>query len=116
MERYSFFETRTLSKHTVHGILATPKKNYKPCHVSLSVNYGNYLKDCGERGVFVTMSERTIANNDEAISVELTETDIPGAFLSEPFDHHTIPEFRWWLLCRGIQAPTSWKKQRLMSR
>ena len=58
------------------------------------MNYGDHSKDCGERGVFVTMSERSIANTDEAITVELTETDIPGAFLSEPFDRQTIPELR----------------------
>ena len=55
------------------------------------MNYGDHLKDFGERGIFVTMSERTIANTDEATTVELTETDIPGAFLSKPFDRHTIP-------------------------
>ena len=62
------------------------------------------------------MSERTIVNTDEAFTVELTEADIPGLFLSEPFDRHTIPKLRWWVLCRGIQAPTSWKKKRLVSR
>ena len=43
--------------------------------------------------------------------VALSPADIPGADLSEPFDSHTMPELRWWLLCRGIIVPTSWKKQ-----
>ena len=58
------------------------------------MNYGNHSKDCGERGVFIIVSERTIASTDEASTVELTAADIPGAFLSEPFDRHTIPELR----------------------
>lgn len=41
------------------------------------------------------MSERTIANTDEVITVEATEADIPGTFLSEPFDFHMIPELIW---------------------
>ena len=61
------------------------------------MNYSNHSKDCGERGVFVTMPERTIASTDEAITVELAEADIPGVLLSEPFDRHTISELRWWL-------------------
>ena len=44
-------------------------------------------------------------------SVELTEADIPGSALSEPLEASSIPQLRWWLLCHGICAPTSWKKQ-----
>ena len=36
--------------------------------------------------------------------LELVEEDIPGAILSEPFEAHTNPSLRWWLLCRGVQA------------
>ena len=62
------------------------------------------------------MAECTIASSDQAAVIQLTECDIPGAFLSEPIDRHTMPELRWWLLCRGIQTPTSWNKQKLLSR
>ena len=35
-------------------------------------------------------------------TVTLTESDIPGAILTEPMDRHTMPELRWWLYCRGV--------------
>ena len=46
----------------------------------------------------------------------LTEEDIPGAVLAEPFESHTVTELRWWLLCRGITVPTSWKKAQVVKR
>ena len=52
----------------------------------------------------------------EGVTVKLTEVDIPGASLSEPLEMHTIPELKWWLLCRGVQPPTSWKKAQIISR
>ena len=61
------------------------------------------------------MAEKTISS-DQAVSVHLTESDIPGAFLSEPMASHTVPQLTWWLLCRGIKVPISWKKQKLLSR
>ena len=61
------------------------------------------------------MDEKTISS-DQAVSVYLTEFDIPGAFLSEPMASHTVPQLTWWLLCRGIKVPTSWKKQKLLFR
>ena len=30
--------------------------------------------------------------------VTLSPADIPGADLSEPFNRHTVPDLRWWLL------------------
>ena len=56
------------------------------------------------------------ACSSEAVVVTLTEEDIPGARLDEPFDRYTIPELKWWLLCRGIKAPTSLKKQQIITR
>lgn len=50
------------------------------------------------------------------VVVELTEDDIPGAALAEPLESHTVPSLKWWLLCRGIKVPSSWKKQRLIAR
>ena len=52
----------------------------------------------------------------EGLTVELTEDDIPGAILDEPLESHTMPSLRWWLLCRGVHAPTSWNKPKLISR
>ena len=48
--------------------------------------------------------------------VTLTAADIPGAHLCEPYDNHTVAALRWWLLCRGIKALTSWKKSKLIER
>jgi len=47
---------------------------------------------------------------------ELTEKDIPGTILNEPLENATVPELKWWLLCRGIQAPSSWRKMKLIER
>ena len=62
------------------------------------------------------MAECMMASSDQVTVIQLTERDIPGAFLSEPIDRPTMPELWWWLLCRGIQTTTSWKKQKLLSR
>ena len=48
--------------------------------------------------------------------LKLTEEDIPGAKLEEPMERYTIPELKWWLLCRGISLPTSLRKQQLLER
>ena len=37
-----------------------------------------------------TMAEKTIRSSGQAVSVQLTESDIPGAFLSEPMASHTV--------------------------
>ena len=47
---------------------------------------------------------------------ELTEHDIPGAMLNEPLENSTIPELKWWLLCRGIHTLSSWKKAVLIQK
>ena len=48
--------------------------------------------------------------------VELNEDNIPGAHLSEPFESHNVQALKWWLLRRGIRAPSTWKKSNLISR
>ena len=53
---------------------------------------------------------------DSAEDVVLSAEDIPGACLSEPYEQHTIAALRWWLLCRGFKAPTSWKKREIVAR
>ena len=45
------------------------------------------------------------------ISVTLTAADIAGATLSEPLESHAVPALKWWLLCRGLKVPSSWRKQ-----
>ena len=49
-------------------------------------------------------------------SEELTESDIPGAILEEPLEKATVHALKWWLLCRGIKAPSSWRKAKLIER
>ncbi len=72
-----------------------------------------------ERGVFLN-TYQTMAVSGEAssqpLTVKLDESDIPGAVLSAPFEGHTIPELKWWLLCRGINPPGSMKKPQLIAR
>ena len=46
----------------------------------------------------------------------LTEDDIPGAILKEPFEKHTVKELQWWLLCHGITLPSSAKKADVIER
>lgn len=52
-----------------------------------------------------TSSEAT----SQAAAVELTEPDIPGVCLDKPMNSHTMPQLKWWPLCRGIKAPSLWK-------
>ena len=66
------------------------------------------------------MSDKDATTSSQAASqataVELTEFDIPGACLDAPMDRHTMSQLKWWLLCHGIKAPSSWKKQQLVAR
>ena len=50
----------------------------------------------------------------EGSVVELTPADIPQANLS--YEQHTVAALHWWLLCRGIQAPTSLRKKQLIDK
>ena len=47
------------------------------------------------------------------VNVTLEEEDIEG---EEPLDSKTVPQLRWWLLCHGIQVPSSEKKAALIER
>ena len=65
-----------------------------------------------KRSAFRTLNQErsTYRSRDMATDMQqvaLSPADIPGADLSEPFDRHTMPELRWWLLCRGIKVPVS---------
>ena len=48
--------------------------------------------------------------------ISLNPEDIPGAVLAEPYTKHTAAALRWWLLCRGVNVPSSLKKQQLVDR
>ena len=48
-------------------------------------------------------------------SVILSPADVPDADLSELYEAHAVPALKWWLLCRGIKAPSSWKKAQLIN-
>ena len=55
-----------------------------------------------------------MASIDMDLNVTLTEDDIPGARLDmKNLEKHTIPELRWWLLCRGISLRMSLKKTQI---
>ena len=63
--------------------------------------------------------ESNAATNErplEVKAVELNKDDIPGAHLSEPFESHNVQALKWWLLCRGLRVPSTWKKSNLISR
>ena len=47
---------------------------------------------------------------------ELTEEVIPGALLHELLESAMVHAGRWWLLCHGIQACTSWRKAKLIEK
>ena len=53
--------------------------------------------------------------SSEAIRVKLTGYDILGATLHAPFDGHTVSALKLWLLYRGINDSSSWKKPRLVT-
>ena len=57
------------------------------------------------------MVSTSSATGGMAVTITLEPSDIPGAALEEPFEAHTMPALRWWLLCRDIKAPVSSKKQ-----
>ena len=57
-----------------------------------------------------------MAHSSQATAVELTEDDIPGAKLSGPLEINTNHALRWWLLCRGVQAPASTTKAKLIEK
>ena len=62
------------------------------------------------------MASSECISKKSSTSVELTQDDIHGASLNEPFHSHTMAELHWWLLCRGIVVPTSWRKHQVVQR
>lgn len=55
-------------------------------------------------------------NTSEGYAIELTDADIPGAHLEEPLDSHNVAALRWWLVCRGIKALSTLRKQELITK
>ena len=53
---------------------------------------------------------------DSSEEVQLTEHDIPGAILNESLENATVPQLKWWLLCRGIQSSSTARKLQLIDR
>ena len=60
--------------------------------------------------------ERVQNSSSNFVSVDLTETDIPGARLEEPLDSQNVAALRWWLLCHGITPSLSAKKAQLIAK
>ena len=52
----------------------------------------------------------------EAIIVKLTGYDIPGVTLRAPFEGHAVLAIKRCLLCQGINASTSCKKPKLVTK
>ena len=75
-----------------------------------------------ERGLGTFVLRSLMANLGASSSaatpepVVLTAADIPRTELSVPYEAHPVPALKWWLLCRGIKAPSSWSKQQLIER
>ena len=61
-------------------------------------------------------AEESTTTSSSPVSVSLSAADIPGAYLSEPYETHAVPALRWWLLCRGLKVPTGWRKHQLIDR
>ena len=61
-------------------------------------------------------SASELGQSSEKADITLTEDDIPGASLQPPFEKHTVPELRWWLLCRGVTVSTSLKKAKIIEK
>lgn len=64
--------------------------------------------------IIVRMATSVDTDVEHHVTLVLTEDDIPGASLREPFESHTVAELCWWLLCRGITVPTKWNKAQVV--
>ena len=59
------------------------------------------------------MADDAGSSTPTSASVVRTAEDIPRA---ELYMTHPVPALKWWLLCRGIKAPSSWRKRQLIDR
>ena len=53
--------------------------------------------------------------SDCDLTLVLTENDIPGAVIDHP-ENSSVSELKWWLLCRGFEAPSTWRKSKLIEK
>ena len=52
-----------------------------------------------------------------AVQIVLTEDIIPGASLDyDKIETYTVAELKWWLKCRDVHPPTSWRKAQLIDK
>ena len=90
--------------HTVYSTLANrPYKQNRPrCWQCL-------FEDSSSNSFRVTQRcvRESARMSDSPREVVLSPEDIPGASLSKPYEKYTVAALRWWLLCRGVKAPTS---------
>ena len=49
------------------------------------------------------------------VAIKLIAEDIPGAKLEEPLARHGVSALQWWLICRGIKTPSTWRKSQLIN-
>lgn len=91
--------------------------NYEaPCFIHIAIYIYTSLSRCITTTIIFWMASGVGVEVEHHVTLTLTEDDIPGASLREPFERHTVAELRWWLLCRGITVPASWKKVQIVRR
>ena len=88
-------------------------QNFRHWHVCRTSKEACTRSGCGE---IVSFAHGFGEMDVDIQQVRLCPNDIPGAELSKPYQAHTMSALRWWLLCRGIKVPTSWKKQKVIDR
>ena len=50
------------------------------------------------------------------LTIQLTEDDVEGAKLDEPLEMQNVSALKRWLLCRGVEMPSSSRKAQLLER
>ena len=61
-------------------------------------------------------ARRSCRSGSSLVAIKLIAEDIPGAELEEPLARHGVPALQWWLICRGIKIPSTWRKSQLIDR
>ena len=82
----------------------------------MAEHYDDIASSSGEFRNANAVIDDTSSFSSRPAAIKLTAKDIPGADLKEPFETHGVPALQWWLLCRGIKAPSSWRKSQLIDR
>ena len=116
MANTSLFETRAQLGNTVYSSFACEIKTCKLCQAFWNLKQSDSTSKRRDPVIWVTVCECMILSSDQATVIQLNTCDIPGVFVSKPIECYTMPELRWWLLCKGIKALASWNKKKLLSR